>query len=246
MNEIIKNLAEIFPKYATPDMFVIQDVYPPFLQQQVAIMCNGTWSLPTLLQDMQAITPARLKELKLEEKTQIRPFAWGTFENPPMEGPLVKSPVRSAESATGEYISIIEKDQRQLDIALDFVMFWLSKAGYKPYLDGYIKSGRFRPGGPLAVKGVEDPPEIQKLFRDIKFMGNAETNYNNFLAWGGGGSPHMKAAFDLYKEALEGKMPPAEFGKRLQSLITTNFDDLIKRAQLSREDIDNPAKQPGT
>ncbi|HEV8633891.1 MAG TPA: hypothetical protein VG370_06580 [Chloroflexota bacterium] len=247
MAEIIKNMAEIFPKHATSDLFVMQDSYPPFLQQQCAIMCNGSWSLPTLANDMKAMTPDRLKELKLDEKTSIRPFEWGFFENPSMEGPLVKTTAKSVESATGEYISIVDKSQGQTELVLDLVMYWLSKAGYQPFLEGYIKSGsRFRPSGPLMVKGVEDPPEIQKMFGDIKFVGNAEINYNNFLGWGGGGSPHMRTSFNIYKDALEGKMPPAEFGRQIQSLITTNFDDLLKRAQLTKEDVDNPAKQPGT
>ena len=250
MTQIVANLAQIFPKYATADMFIMQDSYPPFLQQQVAIMCNGSWSLPTLAQDMKAVTPDRIQELaKLDpniEKAQLKPFDWGFFENPTMEGQLVKSPVRSVESATGEYISIVEKDQKQTDMALDFVMFWLSRTGYKPYLDGYVKSGKFRPSGPLMVKGVEDPGEIQTMFKDIKFLGNAETNYNNFLSWGGSGSQFSKDAKNHYKEALEGKIPPEEFGTRLQTMIRDNVDEIVKLVNLTKEDIDNPAKQPGT
>ena len=40
--------------------------------------------------------------------------------------------------------------------------------------------------------------------------------------------------------------PPADYGKRLDALIKANFDDIVKRTLLSKEDIDNPAKQPGT
>jgi raffinose/stachyose/melibiose transport system substrate-binding protein len=247
MAEMIKNLAEIFPKYATSDMFVLDDSYPPFLQQQVAIMSAHTGSIPTLNNDMKAMTPDRLKELKLDEKSAIRPFEWGFFENPHMEGPLVKTTAKAVESAVGEYVSIVDKDQRQTELTLDFVMFWLSKAGYQPFLEGAAKAGlRFRPSGPLMVKDVKDPPEIQKGFADVKFVGNAEANYNNFLNWGGAASPHRETARNLYKEALEGKMPPSDYGKRLDALIKGNFDDIVKRTLLTKEDIDNPAKQPGT
>ncbi|HEY3110384.1 MAG TPA: hypothetical protein VGL23_16615 [Chloroflexota bacterium] len=247
MAEMIKNLAEIFPKYATSDMFVLDDSYPPFLQQQVAIMSAHTGSIPTLNNDMKAMTPDRLKELKLDEKSAIRPFEWGFFENPHMEGPLVKTTAKAVESAVGEYVSIVDKDQRQTELTLDFVMFWLSKAGYQPFLEGAAKAGlRFRPSGPLMVKDVKDPPEIQKGFADVKFVGNAEANYNNFLNWGGAASPHRETARNLYKEALEGKMPPSDYGKRLDALIKANFDDIVKRTLLTKEDIDNPAKQPGT
>lgn len=241
MASIIKNMAEIFPKYATSDMFVITDQYLPFLQQQVAIMCNGTWSLPTLNQDMQQMTPERLKALKLPDNTKVKAFEWGTFENPPMEGAGVASPVRSVESATGEYVSIIDKNQTQTDTDVNFCMFWLSKIGYPSYLQGWLKSGNFTPGGPLMINGVEDPPDIQKLFQGIKFLGNAETNYNDFLI--GGKDYH---AFDIYKDALQGNITPTDFGKKLEALVKTNWTDILKKAQLSQDDIDNPAKQPGT
>lgn len=241
MATIIKNMAQIFPKYATADMFVLTDQYLPFLQQQVAIMCNGTWSLPTLNQDMQQMTPDRLKALKLPENTKIKAFEWGTFENPPMEGPGVESPVRSVESATGEYVSIIDKNQSQTDLDVDFCMFWLSKAGYPAYMQGQIKTGHFQPGGPLMIKDVQDPPDIQKLFAGIKFMGNAEINYNNFLI--GGKDYHM---FDIYKDALQGNISPSDFGKKLQEVIKTNWADILKKRQLTQDDVDNPSKQPGT
>jgi ABC-type glycerol-3-phosphate transport system substrate-binding protein len=243
MTDLVKNMAQIFPKYATEDFFVISDPYAPFLQQQAAIMVNGTWSLPTLENDMKAMSPERLKELKIEG-ADIKPFEWATFENPPIEGPLVKGPVRSVESASGEYLSIIEKDQAQAEMALDFLMFWTSKPGYQVWNDASIKSGRHAPGGPLEINGVEDPPELQKRFDSVTFMGNAETNYNNFIGWGGGNL--AIDAQNLYKEALEGKMAPEEFGTRLQKLITDNFDTILEAAELTKEDIDNPAKQPGT
>jgi ABC-type glycerol-3-phosphate transport system substrate-binding protein len=241
--DLVKNMAQIFPKYATQDFFVISDPYVPFLQQQVAIMVNATWSLPMLENDMRALSPERLKELEIEG-ADIKPFEWATFENPPMEGPLVKGPVRSVESAAGEYLSIIEKDQAQVDRALDFLMFWTSKPGYQVWNDASIKSGQHAPGGPLEVNGVEDPPELQERFRQVKFMGNAETNFNNFLAWGGGNL--ATDAKNLYKDALEGKISPEEFGKRLQRLITDNFDTILEASGLTKDDIDNPAKQPGT
>jgi hypothetical protein len=196
---------------------------------------------------MKAMTPDRLKELKLPENSPIRTFQWGFFENPHMQGPLVKTTAKAVESAVGEYVSIIDKDQRQTELVLDFVMFWLSKAGYQPFLDGSARAGlRFRPAGPLMIKDVKDPPEVQAAFADVKFVGNAELNYDNFLNWGGAASPHSATAKNLYKEALEGKLPINDFGKRLDALIKDNFEDILKRTLLTKEDVDNPAKQPGT
>src|SRR5207245_10339464 len=108
MKLMIKYLAGIFPKYATSDRLVLDDSYPPFLQQQVAIMSAHTGSIPTLNNDMKAMTPDRLKELKLDEKSAIRPFEWGSFENPHMEGPLVKTTAKAVKSTVGENHSIAD------------------------------------------------------------------------------------------------------------------------------------------
>lgn len=242
--DLVKNMAAVFPRYATKDFFVIADPYTPFLQQQVAIMTNGSWSLPTLTNDLASLSPARLKELKIKPGA-VRTFTWGTFENPPMQGALVKSPVRSVESASGEYVSIVGKTQQQTNLALDLLQFWLSKPGYQPYLSGYAKSGRFTPAGPLAVEGVEYPAADQKLFRQVRFLGNAEASYNG--AWTSFvGGDIQKDQFGLLQNALQGKITPQQYGKQLQDYTMKNFDAILKQARLTRADIANPAKQPGT
>ena len=243
MAEFVKNMAQIFPTYTASDFFVLGDNYSAFLQQNAAMMVNGTWSLPTLSNDLEALTPERLEELGLKE-SDIKPFEWGTFENPPMTGPLAKGPVRSVESATGEYLSIIDKDQQQTELALDFLMFWLSKPGYQAWQDASVQSGEHTPGGPLEVKGVEDPIELKERFSQVKFMGNAEVNYNNPFGWDGG--KVSEDAKNMFKDALEGKITPEDFGKNLQQLITDNFDAILTAAQLTAADIDNPSRQPGT
>jgi len=78
---MVKHMGEIFnTNFCTKDMFVMTDTYLPFLQQQVAIMNNGTWSLPTLTRDMAGLTDARRESLKLGKDVKIQSFEWGTFE----------------------------------------------------------------------------------------------------------------------------------------------------------------------
>lgn len=232
MAEVVRNMALVFPRHANADLFVAEDYYPPFLQQQAAMIFDTTASLVALNSDVPALP---------------EPFEWGYFNTPPMEGRLVQGPVRCSESAVGEYVSIIEKDQRQVDRTLDFVMFWLSRAGYAPYLAGQYASTEFSPGGPLKINDVQDPPEIQDLFGGVEFIGSAAKFQNWFVSPGGGDDAPLKdTTFNMYKEALEGRMTPEEFGTRYQRMVTDNFDELLAYVQLTADDIDNPARQPGT
>lgn len=240
--ELVKNMSEVFPTYANQDLWVTRDSYTPFLQQKAAMIFDVTSALTRLQNDMKGLSPARLEALKLPADTKIRPFDWATFEVVPMQGPLVKSPIRCSESASGEYVGIVDKTQPQTDVTLDFVMFWLSKAGYQPFNDAYIQSGQFTPSGPCFVKGVQDPPEIQKLFAQIKTLGNASASYN---FWTTGDGPYEQNKQDLYRAALEKKVTPDEFAKQYQDFLIKNFDSLLEQNHLTKADIDNPAKQPG-
>jgi ABC-type glycerol-3-phosphate transport system substrate-binding protein len=244
VTDIVRNMAAIFPQYATGDFFVIQDPYPPFLQQQVAIMPSGTWTLSTLRRDLESLSPERLEELGIEAGS-VSTFEWGTFENPAMEGELVKSPVRSVESASGEYLSIVNKSQEQTDIALDFLMFWLSPVGYTPYLEGYVSSGEFSPAGPVEIEGVELPAEFAGLFDGVTLLGNAEINYNGAWTSSSDTTIHQDLR-GLFKRALEGDLSPEDYGTELQAYFTDNLDAIIELAGLTQADLDDPARQPGT
>jgi raffinose/stachyose/melibiose transport system substrate-binding protein len=243
--EIVGNLAQIFPQFATGDFFVIADPYPTFLQQQAAIMPNGTWALNLLRDDLEALSPERLEELEIDPDS-VSTFEWATFENPPMEGDLVTSPVRSVESATGEYVSIVEKTQEQTDLAIDFLQFWLSPVGHEPYLEAaYASASPFSPSGPLEIRGVDDPPEVQELFDQVTLMGNAEINYNGFWT----SSPDTGIHQDLrglLQSALEETITPEEYAAQLQQYMQDNFDQLIEIAGLTEAEVDDPARQPGT
>jgi ABC-type glycerol-3-phosphate transport system substrate-binding protein len=238
------NMARIFPRYATSDFFVLQDPYPVFLQQQAAIMPSGTWALNDLRLDLESLSPERLADLEIEASS-VNTFEWGTFENPPMAGELVKSPVRSVESSTGEYLSIVEKSQEQTDLAVDFLMFWTSPPGYQPYLDAGYASGLYTPSGPLEVRGVEDPPEVQALFDQITLMGNAEINYNGFWTSGGGGTVQQDLR-GLFQRALEGELAPDAYAAELQRYVTDNLEAMLELADLSPADLDDPSREPGT
>src|SRR5258708_2770067 len=159
--DMVKNMVKLFPQYATSDVFVIQDTYTPFLQQKVAMIVDGTWELVNLYKDLQSLSPDRLKALNIPAGS-VKSFDWANFEAPAMQGPLVNSPVRTIESSAGEYLSIINKNQQQVNLAIDFLQFWTCQKGYKTYHDAEAKSSSFAPRGPLQVRGVQDPAIFQK------------------------------------------------------------------------------------
>jgi ABC-type glycerol-3-phosphate transport system substrate-binding protein len=242
--EIVTNLKAMFPQYATEDLYVTTDTYTKFLQQSVAILADGSWSIGQLRADMEQLSPERLEELEIEAGS-VQTFNWGTFENPAMEGDLVLCPPRSVESSSGEYIGIIQKDQAQTDLALDFTMFWLSAVGYQPYLDAQWGQPGFSPSGPLQVLGVEVPETERELFDNLQELGNAEINYNGFWTAGAGG-PHIPNLRNLLAEALNGSITPEEYATQLQAYHQDNWDSYLELTDLTQEDIDDPARQPGS
>ncbi len=240
--DLANNMAKMFPEYATEDFFVISDAYAPFLQQQTAIMSNGTWSIPTMIRDMESISPERLEQLKIE--TDISPFAWATFENPSMMTSLVQTSAKAVESAPGPYLSIINKNQEQVDRSLAFVMFFSTAPGFSLWNQGLQEAKEFSPAGPLLVNNLQDPPEIQELWDQLTFTGNAETNYNGFWTSAGGGDFQTDLR-NLFKNVIEETITPDEYATQLQAYITDNLEGIIERTNLSMDDIRNPAREPG-
>lgn len=244
VTDFMKNIMKIFPQYATKDLWLEVDRYALFLQQQVAMMPDASWSLFTLPRDL-AHLDETAKKLKLKQGTTLKAFKWSTFENPGMSGSLVKAPVRAIESIAGEYLSAIDKNAQQTAMVADFMMFWMSKPGYQTWIDAYAKSGLWAPSGPILINGVQAPAEYEDQFKQIHMMGNAESDHNAFLVTGGYGSPMQRDTFQAFQDTLAGKMAPEDFGKQFETLIHDKyFNDLIKSAGLSMENIDNPQLAP--
>jgi hypothetical protein len=149
------------------------------------------------------------------------------------------------ESASGEYAGIVSKTQPQTNLAVDFLMFWFSKPGYQPYLAADARSSQFVAAGPLEVRGVEYPPQYQRLFRNVTFLGNAEAAYNgDWTSFGGGDI--QKDLRGLLQSALQGHISPQQYSTMLQHYVMKHFDAILKNVGLTAADVANPARQPGT
>ena len=247
--EMIDNLSMAWPQYATEDFFVRSDGgYATWLQQQAAFLPSGTWALPTVERDLKEITPERLEELGLDESTKVETFEWAVFPFPTMEGPLVQCRAKDVAGQGDAYVSIVKKNQEQIDRCLDFLMFWYSESGMQTYYDARLDEGW--PGmGPVDVYGVTYPPERQMLNDMVRPMGNAELNQNNWEYFSGYESwdnTHVVNVKNAYKEALERKTTGAEFAQFYQQYWMDNFDDILALKDVSHADLDNPAREPGT
>ena len=214
MVEFITNMKKIFPQYATEDLYVLPDPYPLFLQQKAAMTVQTSGAIGRTKRDMGILDDTtRLEELKIDINAKLKPFQWGVFPHPPMTGGLVNAPNRVFSSITGEYISAIEKNQRQTDMVVDFIRFWVSAPGYQAWVEGYLGGDRgWTPGGPLLVSGVNIPREYQELLDSIgldKKEGNPMTTPDRLLTSVVGGAAGMdKAAFELYRQALHDEITP--------------------------------------
>ena len=227
MAELAGNLAKIFPKYATSDFFVMTDPYPSLLKGQVAMITADATTLNTLATDFKS--------------KSVKKFTPGTFENPAMQSSLVKSKPRAVEPKGGDYVSIIKKNTQQAAMAVDFAMFWLSKAGYQPYMDAEIKAGTTV--GTMGVQGLTFPAAIQERNDSVKFVGNAEVTLNQI--WTAGADPtSMADLHNLLKNALQGKVTPKGYATALQKYFQSNFDTMIGKLSLTKDDINNPSRRP--
>lgn len=242
---MISQFTRVFNKYVNDDVYVQTDPYPRWLQGNAAMMTNGAWMIPTVQLDMGNLEDSdRRKNLNIGEDVDLQAFEWGTFENPSMEGPYVKGTARSVESAYGEYISVIDKDQAQTDLVMDFVKFWLSRPGYQAFVEGAYEGGtNWFPRGPVMVQDVELPGDLNGIYDDVKKLGNAELPINNFVAHPGY-PKFFQQSLDLFKLVLDGEITPKEYATRRQAFIMDNFDEMVELAGLSGEILDNPSRSP--
>ncbi len=234
--------------YTLPDLYAKPDIYVHFLQQKAAMIYDATWSFGTLQKDLRVIDDQRREQLKLGQDIKIKPFSWGSFGVPSLEGPLTDGPVGSIESVTGEYVSVVQREQAQTDLAMDFLMFWLSPKGYQPWLDGLYLKG-YTSQGPVLVRGVTEPMDDPELYKDVVAQGNTE-NFPN-AAWfhmGPSGGALEQELYQVAKDTFDGKLTPEECGKKLQAIHTDpkNFQMDLEAMALKNEDLDHPERQPGT
>src|SRR5258708_19925407 len=98
-----------------------------------------------------------------------------------LTGPRCKGNARAIESIAGEYLGGIDKNAQQSELVVDFMQFFMSKAGYQPWVDGFAQADLWTPSGKLLISGVTIPDKYPKVIVAIKPVGNAEAAPTAFL-----------------------------------------------------------------
>ena len=250
MVEYITNLKKVFPQYATEDLYITDQTYPLFLQQQVAIIIESSPALGRIKTDMANLANTkRLEELKIDPNAKLQTFDWGIFPHPPMTGGLVNAPNRVFASIVGEYIAVVEKTQQQTDLVMDFLKFWLSAPGYDAWVAGYLGGERsWEPGGPVLVRGVDIPPKFQEMFDNLgldKKENNPMTNPDRLLTTVTGGNAGVQAeAYELFRKVLDDEITSRQFADGFQALLKDNLPKILNAINLAPERLDHPERGP--
>jgi len=130
---------------------------------------------------------------------------------------------------------------------MDFMFFWLCKAGYQQWIDGNVKDDVWTPTGRMLISGVTVPEKYSKVLDNVKPVGNAEVDWNGFVtAYGGYGSLWQREAQDMVKNVVtDGTLDPKDFGPKYQALITDKYwTQILEKLGLTQANIDNPALEP--
>jgi len=233
-------------KYVTKDFWVGVNRYALFLQQKCAMMPDATWSFWTLDKDLTQMSDAMKQNLKIDPNVKLQAFKSGLFNYPSHTGSLIKGPVRSIESIAGEYLGAVDKTSQQTELDADFMMYWLSKAGYQQWIDGNVKDDVWTPTGKMLISGVNVPEKYTKVLDAVKPIGNAETWPNGFVTmYGGYGTLWQREAQDMVKGVMDGTVKPSEFGTKFQALITEKYwSQILEKLGYTEENIKNPALEP--
>ncbi|WP_020577606.1 ABC transporter substrate-binding protein [Actinopolymorpha alba] len=242
--DIIGNFSRVFPEFSTSDFFVRSDQYTPFLQQRAAILVDGSWTLTRLPKDLQGISADRLRRLDIEQGT-VRAFEWDVMEFPPMSGSRVQAGVRSPESTGGEYLSVVDKGVGRTEMVMDFVMFWISRAGYSAFVRGQGEAKELTPQGPSMISGIDYPKDIQDRISRVEPKGITGPAYGGFWVNGAGGRS-TDALRNLFITVLQRKIKPDDYAVQLQQYVEKNFASILSEAGLSPADIATPERQPGS
>lgn len=232
--EVLKNLKAI--SNFTPDDFIVDtstadmEAYNLFLNQQAAMHLDAS--------ELMFLLDSNLRGMQ-QRGTDSGVFRWSTFDPPSQTNEMVAAPARSIESASGQYISIVDKNQPRTDRALDFVMFWLSPEGYQAFVDGQVKAGEFSPAGKIMIKGIKVPDEFHQLEK-IERRGNAEMSWNYF--------PYLPRLRDDFKQALAslflGRADVEETAYRIQSLMVAGVSEWVAMNNYGESYLEHPEIDP--
>ncbi|MHA1565341.1 MAG: ABC transporter substrate-binding protein [Alphaproteobacteria bacterium] len=242
--QFLRNFKEI-TQYA-PSNFLAESAaargiepYDLFLKQQAVMHLDGTWALTLLYKDMEDLAA---RQETGQGDVALKPFRWGTFDTPPQTNSLVLAPIRSVESSAGPYVGVADKNQKQTDLVMDFVMFWLSPPGYQAFVDGAVEADYFNPAGRVMIRDVRIPPRYEKMLSQFKMIGNAEFRPSSpgFT----GSSLLSTEVRGVLTDYISGKITVEQAAQNCQAIAEKGVPVKMKLFGLSKRFIDHPELDP--
>ncbi len=240
--EVFENLRTLFGYAPEGFLGMTEDqAYKLFLTGKAATMValpSSYWQLPKDFAEAQAT----------DGTAGIKPFDFGYFGMPSMEGPNVQAPARTIHIYTGAY-GFVKKDAEQTALDMDFMMYLTSPQGYKVYLEAVQNSKDASLSGAPLLNDIELPEEMKKAFSSFEAIGNSEglPSPGNVLSRGlYDYQPSVQSFVGLISKYFYNKITVDEFLTQYQADIDKKFPEMMKQYKKEMSDLDNPERKPPT
>lgn len=164
--DMVKNLSRLVPEYVPENFTSLKpdDAVKYFLREEAAIYID-------LMSFYAGIE-------RTFDDNGVEGFEVGVFQYPPMTSQTsgVETGVdytRDTGGASG-YYGVINKNKKQSDLAMDFLMFFASPQGQTVYLDAMAREN-IAPQGISLIYNVDMPEKWVGKY-DVEFQGSADSN----------------------------------------------------------------------
>ncbi|WP_054955976.1 ABC transporter substrate-binding protein [Paenibacillus dakarensis] len=235
-----ENLKKLF-SYTPEGFFGVKEeqAYNLFLTGKAATMLGDPgsyWQLPKDFAD----------ESKTGATGGVKPFEYGFFNMPSMEGPEVMAPARTIQIPVGFY-GIVNKDAKQNELNVDFMMYLTSPEGYNIYLQAIQNSKDAALSGSPAIKGITLPDEMASAFANFEAIGNTEgysSAANNIARGLWDYQPSVQDWVGLIQRYFSGKVTTDQYLQQLQANIDKYLEPAMKEHKKELSDLEHPERRP--
>jgi raffinose/stachyose/melibiose transport system substrate-binding protein len=247
--QMYTNFKAFSDRCTPPGWIGTTDAYPLFLTGKAAIRLDGAWFLSNFEKDIRRLTEGTYSAGEGMETVQADAsvFEVASFNNPTMTDSEVDAPARTIEVNIG-FWSIPKKDQAQNDLEVDFLMFVTSPEGAGLYLQNKLDPENLNGGinGPLALKDVVLPDDLQARFAGLRLIGNTEKdNAGSYRSRGiDDYQPSVREWVDLAHQYFLEEITLDEFLNGYQASLEKHFNDILTHKNLTPEDLEDPSRKP--
>lgn len=232
--------------------------YSLFLSGKALFWLDGGWMIGTFEKDINNLRTGKFFATGEGTPTPtpdpsystVKPFEFGTFDNPKMDVPEAKCPwQRTIEWPVG-FWGVPVKDQKQNDLEIDFLQYVTSPAGFGVYVQNKMDVNNPKGGltGPFIVKGVQMPPEMAAKFADLKPVGNTEktTAGSSFSRGIGDYQPMVREWVSLAQQYFTGQIDLDTYITKYDEVLRRPdlWTGMLEKAKITTDDLKSPEKKP--